>query len=71
MGTQIAIAGLHDFIDKTSIIVELNLIGNESISKEELVKFIQGKKKFINNLLVCQNLYSNKLIERIIGNGGF
>jgi hypothetical protein len=59
---NIDVEHLNILLHKTPILAELNIIGNLSITRNQLLKFITEKKKFINQLLVSEDAYSNKLI---------
>ena len=58
----VTINHLSTLLQKTSILVHLNVIGTK-ISKKDLVFFITSKRKYINNLKISEEQYSNKLLE--------
>lgn len=58
---------LAAIVHKIAVLVELNIINNVSISRQQLLKYIIDKKKFINNLIISEQCFSNKLIEKMAG----
>lgn len=44
--------------------VELNIINNMAITKMEFSKFVSDNKKYISKVILSENNYSNKLIEK-------
>ena len=54
-------------LSKTSILVHLNVIGTK-IGKKDLLHFISSKKKYVNNLKISEEQYSNKLLDYPTGN---
>ena len=66
INTHLNVDQLANLLQKTSILIHLNVIGTR-IGKKELLNFISTKKKYINNLTISEEQYSNKLLENNSG----
>jgi hypothetical protein len=55
---------LNVLLERSVVLVELNIINNMAITKMEFSKFVNDNKKFISKVVLSENNYSNKLIEK-------
>ena len=59
----ITIDQLSILVAKTPVLIHLNIIGTR-IGKKDLFTFVSTKKKYINNLKISEEQYSNRLLDK-------